>query len=368
MLLFVIYQNYVKKFTIMAKSTGKGTEISAYGEFGLIEHLTKDFPVRNRDTKKGVGDDAAVISPRNRQMVVTTDLLLEGVHFDLAYTPLKHLGYKAVVVNLSDVYAMNAEPRQITVSVGVSSRFRVEHLEELYEGIRLACDHYGVDLVGGDTSASSSGMVISITALGRAAREELVYRDGAKENDVICVTGDLGAAYMGLQILKRENKLFQQDPQIQPDLSKYPYIVGRQLKPEARQDIIALLKEKGVRPTAMIDISDGLSSDLLHICHNSQTGCRIYQEKIPIDTETSSTAEEMNIEPLIAALSGGEDYELLFTVSTRDMDKLTSIPQITAIGFITPAAEKRLLVTPSGAETEVTAQGWNAFGRMNDER
>lgn len=351
----------------MDKSPGNGTEISAYGEFGLIEHLTKSFPVRNRDTKKGIGDDAAVISPRNRQMVVTTDLLLEGVHFDLAYTPLKHLGYKAVVVNLSDVYAMNAEPRQITVSVGVSSRFRVEHLEQLYEGIRLACDHYGVDLIGGDTSASYSGMVISITALGRAVREELVYRDGAGENDVICVSGDLGAAYMGLQILKRENKLFQEDPQIQPDLSRYEYIVGRQLKPEARRDILTLLKEKGVKPTAMIDISDGLSSDLLHICHNSKKGCRIYQDKIPVDAETAATAEEMHIEPLIAALSGGEDYELLFTVSAKDMDKLAGIPQITAIGFITPQEENRILVTSSGAETAITAQGWNAFGSAKDD-
>ena len=351
---------------VRSSSPDKGTEISVYGEFGLIEHLTKDFPIRNRDTKKGIGDDAAVISPRNKQMVVTTDLLLEGVHFDLAYTPLKHLGYKAVVVNLSDVYAMNAVPRQITVSVGVSSRFRVEHLEELYEGIRLACDHYGVDLVGGDTSASYSGMVISVTALGRASREEPVFRDGAAENDVICVTGDLGAAYMGLQVLKRENKLFQEDPSFQPDLSKYGYIVGRQLKPEARRDIIQLLKEKGVKPTSMIDVSDGLSSDLLHLCHRSGTGCRIYQDKVPIDTETASTAEEMNIEPLIAALNGGEDYELLFTVSPKDMDKLTALPQIIPLGFMTPLEKGRLLVTSSGSETEITAQGWNAFGKRND--
>jgi len=351
----------------MQSASNKSTDISEYGEFGLITHLTKDFGINNTETKTGIGDDAAVISPRNRQMVGTTDLLLEGVHFNLMYTPLKHLGYKAVVVNLSDVYAMNAEPRQITVSVGVSSRFRVEHLEQLYEGIRLACDHYGVDLVGGDTSASYSGMVISITALGRAARDELVYRDGAKENDVICVSGDLGAAYMGLQILKRENKLFQEDPSLQPDLSDYGYIVGRQLKPEARRDIILQLQESGVKPTAMIDISDGLSSDLMHICHNSKKGCRIYQDKIPIDGETASTAEEMHLDPLVAVLNGGEDYELSFTVAPAAMEKISRIPQITAIGFITPPQEKRLLVTSSGVETAITAQGWNAFGSAKDD-
>ncbi len=338
-----------------------GTDISVYGEFGLIEHLTARFPLRNRDSRKGIGDDAAVIAPGRWQMVVTTDLLLEGIHFDLAYTPLKHLGYKAIVVNLSDVYAMNAEPRQVTVSVGVSSRFKVEHLEELYEGIRLACDHYGVDLVGGDTSASYSGMIISVTAVGRARKDELVYRDGAHPNDVICVTGDLGAAYMGLQVLRRENRIFQDDPSFQPDLSRYEYIVGRQLKPEARRDIIRSLKEKGVRPSSMIDVSDGLSSDLLHLCHRSGTGCRIYQDKIPIDTETADTAEEMEMEPLITALSGGEDYELLFTVPPGAMEKLTSLPGIHPIGFITPADEGRVLVTSSGSEIELTAQGWNAF-------
>ncbi len=345
----------------------KGTDISKYGEFGLIDHLTKGFPLRHRETKKGVGDDAAVISPRNRQMVVTTDLLLEGIHFDLAYTPLKHLGYKAVVVNLSDIYAMNAEPRQITVSVGVSSRFKVEHLEELYEGIRIACDHYAIDLVGGDTSASASGMIISITALGRATQQELVYRDGAQPGDIICVSGDLGAAYMGLQVLRRENKIFQDDPSFQPDLSKYPYIVGRQLKPEARRDIIQKLKEKGVRPSAMIDVSDGLSSDLLHLCYQSGTGCRIYQDKIPIDTETALTAEEMNLEPLIAALNGGEDYELLFTLPPRLMDKLTALPEIRPLGFMTPPDEGRMLVTSAGSEIELTAQGWNAFGTPKQE-
>ncbi len=351
----------------MQSASNKSTDISEYGEFGLIAHLTKGFTIRNTETKTGIGDDAAVISPRNRQMVVTTDLLLEGVHFNLMYTPLKHLGYKAVVVNLSDVYAMNAEPRQVTVSIGVSEKFKVEHLESLYEGIRLACEHYGVDLIGGDTSASYTGLVISVTALGRASREELVYRNSAKEHDVICVSGDLGGAYMGLQVLKRENNLFQQDHTFQPDLSRYEYIVGRQLKPEARRDIIQLLKEKDVRPTAMIDVSDGLSSDLLHLCHNSGTGCRIYQDKIPIDHETASTAEEMQIEPLIAALNGGEDYELLFTVSTKDMDKLTALPQIHPVGFMTRKSEGRRLVTTSGSETDLTAQGWNAFGRMNDE-
>ncbi len=346
----------------MQSASRKSTDISEYGEFGLIAHLTRGFKIANTETKKGIGDDAAVISPRNRQMIITTDLLLEGVHFDLMYTPLKHLGYKAVVVNLSDVYAMNAEPRQITVSVGVSEKFKVEHLESLYEGIKLACDHYGIDLVGGDTSASYTGMVLSITAIGRGSRDKLVYRSGAGEHDVICVSGDLGSAYMGLQILRRENKLFQEDHHFQPDLSRYEYIVGRQLKPEARRDIIQLFSEKNILPTSMIDVSDGLSSDLLHLCHNSQTGCRIYQDKIPIDRETASAAEEMQIEPLVAALNGGEDYELMFTVPAAEMDKLTNIPQIHPIGFMTPASEGRRLVTTSGSETDLTAQGWNAFG------
>jgi len=349
----------------MQSTSNKSTDISEFGEFGLITRLTEGFRISNTETKKGIGDDAAVISPRNRQMVVTTDLLLEGVHFNLMYTPLKHLGYKAVVVNLSDVYAMNAEPRQVTVSIGVSEKFKVEHLESLYEGIKLACEHYGVDLVGGDTSASYTGMVISVTAIGRAAREELVYRNGASEHDVICVSGDLGGAYMGLQILKRENKLFQENAGFQPDLARYEYIVGRQLKPEARRDIIQLLKEKRIRPTSMIDVSDGLSSDLLHLCHNSDTGCRIYQDKIPIDQETASAAEEMQIEPLVTALNGGEDYELLFTVSTKDMDKLTGVSQISPIGFMTRKTEGRRMVTNAGAEVDLQAQGWNAFGKIN---
>ncbi len=345
----------------MFSTTNKGTDISEYGEFGLISHLTRSFSLKNAETKTGIGDDAAVISPRNRQMVITTDLLMEGVHFDLMYTPLKHLGYKAVVVNLSDVYAMNAEPRQITVSIGISGKFKVEHLESLYEGIRLACERYGVDLVGGDTTSSYTGMVISITAIGRASKEELTYRGGSGKHDVICVSGDLGGAYMGLQILKRENKLFQEDVSFEPDLSKYEYIVGRQLKPEARRDIIRFFREKQIRPTSMIDISDGLSSDLLHLCHHSETGCRIYQDKIPIVQETYTTAEEMQLEPFIAALNGGEDYELLFTLPATDFEKIGKTTMIHPIGFMTDISEGFYLVTNAGEEIDLKAQGWNSF-------
>ena len=294
------------------------TEISSLGEFGLIERLTRDFPLRNSSTIKGVGDDAAILAFGDNDVLVTTDLLLEGVHFDLHYVPLKHLGYKAAIVNFSDIYAMNGEPRQITVSLGVSSRFTVEHLDELYAGIRLACDIYGVDLVGGDTSASTSGLVISITCLGEAERKDVVRRDGAKETDIICVSGDLGAAYMGLQLLERENVAAAgRGSDFQPDFSGKEYILERQLKPEARKDVIEALRANGIKPTAMMDISDGLSSELLHICKASGVGCRVYEDKIPIDYQTAVMAEELNMNLVTAAMNGGEDYELLFTVPKK---------------------------------------------------
>ena len=312
------------------------TEIGTLGEFGLIDRLTKDFPLRNPQTKKGVGDDAAVISFGDKEALVTTDLLLEGIHFDLRYVPLKHLGYKAAVVNFSDIYAMNGTPKQITVSLGISSRFTVEHIEALYEGIKLACEIYGVDLVGGDTSASVTGLVISITCLGEAAPDDIVYRDGAKESDLICVSGDLGAAYMGLQLLERENKVAAGSGQeFQPDFSGKEYILERQLKPEARKDIVELLRSKGIKPTAMMDVSDGLSSELLHICKASDTGCRVYEDKIPIDYQTAVMAEELNMNLVTAAMNGGEDYELLFTVPLTDHEKVKDLEGVRMIGYIT---------------------------------
>jgi thiamine-monophosphate kinase len=312
----------------------KLTLLSEIGEFGLIDRLTADHKLMHKSSIKGVGDDAAVIDAGDHCILVTTDLLVEGIHFNLIYTPLKHLGYKAVAVNLSDIYAMNALPQQITVSIAVSGKFSLEALEELYSGIYMACEKFKVDLVGGDTSSSVTGLTISITAIGTAKKEEIVYRSGAKTNDLICVSGDLGAAYMGLQLLEREKALFEKDPALQPDLEGNDYIIGRQLKPEPREDIIRLLKENGIQPTSMIDISDGLSSEILHICKNSDKACRIYQEKIPIDTTTAMMAGEFNIEPLICALHGGEDYELLFTVPLADFDKVKNLKEIHIIGKI----------------------------------
>lgn len=339
------------------------TEIGTLGEFGLIERLTKDFQLRNPQTKKGVGDDAAVIGFGDKEALVTTDLLLEGIHFDLRYVPLKHLGYKAAVVNFSDIYAMNGTPKQITVSLGVSSRFTVEHIEALYAGIKLACEIYGVDLVGGDTSASVTGLVISITCLGEASADEIVYRDGAKESDLICVSGDLGAAYMGLQLLERENKVAAGSGQgFQPDFSGKEYILERQLKPEARKDIIELLRSKGIKPTSMMDVSDGLSSELLHICKASDTGCRVYEDKIPIDYQTAVMAEELNMNLVTAAMNGGEDYELLFTVPLTDHEKVKDLDGVRMIGYITKPELGCALVTRDGAELPIRAQGWNAFG------
>lgn len=338
------------------------TEISSLGEFGLIERLTRDFPLRNPSTIKGVGDDAAILAFGDKDVLVTTDLLLEGVHFDLHYVPLKHLGYKAAIVNFSDIYAMNGEPRQITVSLGVSSRFTVEHLDELYAGIRLACDIYGVDLVGGDTSASTSGLVISITCLGEAERKDVVRRDGAKETDIICVSGDLGAAYMGLQLLERENVAAAgRGSDFQPDFSGKEYILERQLKPEARKDVIEALRANGIKPTAMMDISDGLSSELLHICKASGVGCRVYEDKIPIDYQTAVMAEELNMNLVTAAMNGGEDYELLFTVPLADHQKIEDMKGVRMIGYVTKPELGCALVSRDGAEMPLKAQGWNAF-------
>lgn len=340
----------------------KETEIASLGEFGLIERLTEGIPLRNPQSHRGVGDDAAVLGFGEKEVLVTTDLLLEGIHFDLRYVPLRHLGYKAAVVNFSDVYAMNGTPTQITVSVGVSSRFTVEHLDELYAGIRLACDIYGVDLVGGDTSASVTGLVISITCIGEAAKDEIVYRNGAMPTDLICVSGDLGAAYMGLQLLERENSVAAtRGADFQPDFSGKEYLLERQLKPEARRDIVRMLRENGIRPTAMMDVSDGLSSELLHICKASGTGCRVYEDKIPIDYQTACMAEEFNMNLVTAAMNGGEDYELLFTVPLSEHDKVSAMAGVSVIGYVTKPELGCAMVTRDGAEFPIRAQGWNAF-------
>ncbi|MDD3079807.1 MAG: thiamine-phosphate kinase [Paludibacter sp.] len=337
------------------------TDISKYGEFGLIKHLTEKFKITNESTLKGVGDDAAVFDYKNKQILVTTDLLLEGVHFDLVYVPLKHLGYKSAVVNFSDIYAMNGRPKQITVSLGVSKRFSVEDLDELYAGIHLACQNYGVDLVGGDTSASMTGLTISITCIGEGEKGKIVYRNGAKENDLICVSGDLGSAYMGLQLLEREKIVFNANSEAQPDFEGKDYILQRQLKPEARKGIIEALAEKGVVPTAMMDISDGLSSELMHICSQSNTGCRIYEDKIPINYQAVVMAEELNMNIVTAALNGGEDYELLFTVPMQDYDKILTMENVGIVGHITKPDLGLNLVGREGEEIALQAQGWNSL-------
>ncbi|MDL2290248.1 thiamine-phosphate kinase [Paludibacteraceae bacterium OttesenSCG-928-F17] len=339
----------------------KRTEISAYGEFGLIKHLTEKFKINNSSTEKGIGDDAAVLNYGNKRTLVTTDLLLEGIHFDLVYTPLKHLGYKAAVVNFSDIYAMNGNPKQITVSLGISKRFVVEDLEEIYAGIQLACDHYGVDLIGGDTSASLTGLTISITCIGEGEDGKIVYRNGAKPNDLICVSGDLGSAYMGLQLLEREKIVFSGNEEVQPDFEGKDYILQRQLKPEARKDIIEQLREKNILPTSMMDISDGLSSELMHICSQSNAGCRVYEDKIPISYQAAVMAEELNMNIVTAALNGGEDYELLFTVSMEDYDKIIEIEGIGIVGHITKPELGLNLVGREGEEISLKAQGWNSL-------
>ncbi|MGB5263101.1 MAG: thiamine-phosphate kinase [Lutimonas sp.] len=336
------------------------TSLSELGEFGLIEHLTNQIKIKNKSTVKGVGDDCAVVQSKD-QIVVTTDLLVEGVHFDLSYVPLKHLGYKSVMVNLSDVYAMNAMAKQITVSIAVSNRFPLEAIEELYAGIYLACEKYGVDLVGGDTTSSTKGLLISITAIGEGKKEDLVYRSGAKINDLIVVSGDLGAAYLGLQVLEREKQVFQVNPNAQPELENYTYLVERQLKPEARKDMIELLKSLEVKPTAMIDISDGLSSEILHICKQSKAGCVIYEDKIPLDPQVISTCEEFNLDSTTIALSGGEDYELLFTISQKDFDKIKGNPNLTVVGYITDESQDCTLMTRANEKIKLIARGWNAL-------
>ena len=338
------------------------TEISKYGEFGLIRHLTEKIKLQNPSSVKGVGDDAAVLDYKDKQVLVTTDLLLEGVHFDLIYTPLKHLGYKAAVVNFSDIYAMNGRPKQITVSLGVSKRFTVENLEDIYAGITLACENYGVDLVGGDTSASLTGLIISITCIGEAEKDKIVYRDGAGENDLICVSGNLGSAYMGLQLLEREKLVFEgQQENVQPDFSGKEYILQRQLKPEARKDIIERLAEKGIQPTAMMDISDGLSSELIHICSQSNVGCRVYEDKIPINMQAAVMAEELNMNIVTAALNGGEDYELLFTCKLEDYEKIITLEDVGIVGHITKPELGMNLTGRNGEEIPLKAQGWNSL-------
>lgn len=341
------------------KIKGELTELSSFGEFKLIEHLTGNFDLKNKSSIKGVGDDAAVIRHGKHITVLTTDLLVEGIHFNLMYAPMKHLGYKSVVVGISDIYAMNARPEQIMVSIAVSNKISVESLEEFYTGIKLASERYQVDLIGGDTSSSMTGMMISITVLGSALPEKLVYRNGADMNDLVCVSGNLGAAYAGLQVLERERRIFESDKSIQPDLTGYDYVLERQLKPEARKDIIDILDKAEILPTSMIDVSDGLSSDIMHICKQSKVGCRIYQEKIPIDDETAKTARELNIEPLICALNGGEDYELLFTVPLNKSELITGIKGISVIGHITGPDWGKKLVTKDGGEVVLKAQGWN---------
>ncbi|MFC2272600.1 MAG: thiamine-phosphate kinase [Capnocytophaga ochracea] len=337
------------------------TSLADLGEFGLIDRLTEGFEIHNPSTLKGVGDDAAVMDFKNKKTVVSTDLLIEGVHFDLSYVPLKHLGYKSVVVNVSDIYAMNATATQITVSIAVSNRFPLEALEEFYAGIRLACEHYKVDLVGGDTTSSTRGLIISVTAIGEAEASDLVYRNGAQPNDLVVLTGDIGGAYMGLQILEREKAVFQVNPNSQPDIEMYSYILERQLKPEARKDIPPLLKQLGVKPTAMMDVSDGLSSEILHICKQSGVGCRLYEDKIPLDPQVISTCEEFNLDSTTIALSGGEDYELLFTIAQADYDKIKGNPNFSVIGYITDKSEGVNLVTRAGQFIPIIAKGWNAL-------
>jgi len=338
------------------------TELSALGEFGLIRHLTSSIETQHADTLKGVGDDAAVLDKSDGNVtLISTDMLLEGPHFDLSYVPLKHLGYKAAVVNFSDICAMNGKPKQLLVSLGLSSRFPVEAVEELYEGLLLACKKYKVDLVGGDTSSSKSGLVLSLTAIGEAKKEDVVYRSGAQPNDLICVSGDLGAAYLGLLLLEREKQVFLEHPGAQPDLEGNDYILERQLKPEARIDLVQYLKEAGVKPTSMIDISDGLASELFHICTQSNTGCTIYEEKLPMDPGALDAAREFNLDPLTCMLNGGEDYELLFTIAMSDFDKIKGSVDVTVIGHITSKESGLNLITRAGTQHPLEAQGWNAF-------
>ena len=345
------------------------TELSALGEFGLIERIASRVQLAQKSSVKGIGDDAAIIDPmsgpggRPLHQVITTDMLVEGVHFDLGYVPLKHLGYKAIVVNLSDVYAMNAQPRQVTVALALSNRFPLEAIDELYEGMLLACKKYGVDIVGGDTCSSRSGLIISITAIGAVEKEKITYRNGAKEGDLLVVSGDLGGAYMGLQVLEREKVVFQGAPNAQPDLSGHDYILERQLKPEARKDVVEMLEEMQLQPSAMIDISDGLASEAIHIAHNSSLGVKLYEEKIPMDPTTVSTARMFNLDPTMCALNGGEDHELLFTIAQTDFDKVKGSPHFSIIGHMTDKPSGYQLIDKQGGQHELKAQGWDAFLR-----
>lgn len=352
----------------MLEKNLKRTELSELGEFPLIERLTNDIVCSNENTAKGIGDDAAILRSGDKGLIVTKDLLIEDVHFDLSYMPLKHLGYKAAVVNFSDVAAMNGLPKQMLAGIGVSNRFSVEALEEIYEGMKLACKLYGVDLIGGDTVSSRSGLVISVTAIGEAPMKNIVYRSGAMENDLLAVTGDLGAAYAGLLMLEREKQVFLSNPDMQPDLEGHDYIIGRQLKPEARTDVVRLLAEKEILPSSMIDISDGLASEIIHICKSSGVGCNLYEDKIPIDPTTISTAHEFGISPTTFALNGGEDYELLFTIRQSDYEKLKEIQGITVIGHMTAGSEGMNLITTGGSQISLTAQGWDAFLKSANEK
>lgn len=341
------------------------TEISSLGEFGLIEHLTKNIELQNASSVLGVGDDAAVIDHFGKQTVITTDLLLEGVHFDLMYTPLKHLGYKSVIVNLSDIYAMNATPTQIIMSIGISNRFSVEAIDEFYEGVYAACDKYGVDLVGGDTTSSQKGFVISVTAIGEVAPDKFVKRSTSQKGDLLCVSGDLGAAYVGLLYLEREKKIYMESPGVQPDLEGESYVIGRLLKPEARKDIVEFFSKEEIQPTAMMDISDGLSSEILHVCKQSNLGCVLYEEKIPIAEEMKKAAFKFEIDPTACALSGGEDYELLFTIAQSDYEKLVLNEQISVVGYMTEPDQGAHIITKGGGKHAITAQGWNHLKQNN---
>jgi len=341
--------------------TPQRTSIGQLGEFGLIDHLTKNFTNNQTSTLKGIGDDAAVLDFKDKKIVVSTDLLIEGVHFDLAYMPLKHLGYKAVVVNVSDICAMNAKATQITVAVAVSNRFPLEALDELFAGIAHAAEEYKVDVIGGDTTSSQKGLIISITAIGEADADEIVYRNGAQQTDLLVVTGDIGAAYMGLQVLEREKQVFQVNPNSQPDLDPYTYLIERQLKPEARKDVRTLLHALEIKPTSMIDISDGLSSEIIHLCKQSKVGCNLYEDKLPLDPQLISTCEEFAIDSTTVAINGGEDYELLFTISMNDFDKIKGNPNFTIIGHMTQESEGIHLITRANTKIELRARGWNAL-------
>ena len=350
----------------MFEEKQKRTELSELGEFGLIDQLTKNIKLKHKSSIKGVGDDAAVLSYKDKQILITKDLLLEGVHFDLTYVPLKHLGYKAAIVNFSDIVAMNGTPKQMVIGIGASNRISVEALEEIYKGIYLACENYKVDVVGGDTVSSAGGLVLSITVIGEGDKENIVYRNTASKGDLIVVSGDLGAAYMGLMLLEREKQVYKGDPNMQPDLEGYDYILGRQLKPEARTDILAHLKEIGVKPTSMIDISDGLASEIMHICHDSELGCSIYEDKIPIDVTTVNLAQEFKIDPTTCALNGGEDYELLFTIKQDDYEKIKDLKGVSVIGHMTEKNEGVNLITRDTTLVPITAQGWDAFLKEED--